>query len=451
MPDDGRMRFRSCYRAALTAVLLSQPVHAESPAVSPPAAVTARTTEAAPLGVPVPAGLSLSAALERFRRENLKLLAAQYEVSANRADVIAAGLLPNPRLSLDAYFHIHGEPNSAEREFSVELSQGLPLWGRLGASRDAAELTASASEREFAVASFQLLADVRRAYLSLQWAEAARTVLAAGLRDLDGVQRVLDARTAAGANSQYDRLRLELERGNLRGRVASADVAVASARADLGAAIGWTALTLDLHATDPLPEPGVDVRDGSALVRWAIEHRNEIAASRLASEAAEARLRAARRRLVPEPELGIGYSRWSGIPGAAPGSTGGALLASASIPLPVFDRGQGTIERHIEQSRAARVRERDQRLAIEREVQSAAQAFQLSSTAYQGYRADSSLNAESVRRIAELTYREGRGSFLELLDAYSSSLRVEEQALALRGSVLLAALALERALGPARP
>ena len=59
--------------------------------------------------------------------------------------------------------------------------------------------------------------------------------------------------------------------------------------------------------------------------------------------------------------------------------------------------------------------------------------------------------AESVRRIAELTYREGRGTILELLDAYSSYLRVEEKALELRFVALSAALDLEQAMGPTAP
>ena len=72
----------------------------------------------------------------------------------------------------------------------------------------------------------------------------------------------------------------------------------------------------------------------------------------------------------------------------------------------------------------------------------------LSGAAYRAFRAEASHNAETVRRIAELTYREGRGTILELLDTYSSYLRVEEQALELRGAALFAAVELEQAIGP---
>jgi cobalt-zinc-cadmium efflux system outer membrane protein len=123
-------------------------------------------------------------------------------------------------------------------------------------------------------------------------------------------------------------------------------------------------------------------------------------------------------------------------------------LASAAIPLPIFDRGQGTIERQLEQSRATRVHEQDLKNTVEREVERAARRLRLTSAAYRTFREETSHNAETVRRIAELTYREGRGTILELLDAYSSYLRVEEQALELRGAALSAAVELEQAIGP---
>jgi cobalt-zinc-cadmium efflux system outer membrane protein len=401
------------------------------------------------LGQPARFELSLAQALERFRNQSLKLVAARYEVSAMRADVIAAGLLPNPTLGLSAGFHLHGVSDSADRQYSILLSQGLPLWGRLGANQAAAELSASATEKLFAADAWQLLNELRGAYLALQLAEARQHVLVAGLGDLQRVQGVLEARTAAGANPQYDRLRLEVERGNLRARIAEVELAVADARAALAASIGGAPESEELGASDALPEPAPDPRQTAALVRFALEHRHEIAATRLETGAAEARLRAVRKRFIPEPELGIGYSRSTNIPGAPPGASGGTLLASASIPLPIFDRGQGTIDRQVEQSGAARTRERDWQHTVQREVERAARAVQMTDAAFRSYREEASHNAETVRRIAEITYREGRGTILELLDAYSSYLRVEEQALELHGAALSASLELTRALGPA--
>lgn len=443
------MRF--CPRwLAVSAVLLSQPARAESlaPAVTPtPSPVAAASASAASLDR-TRVELSLGQAVARFGRENLRLAAARYEINATRADIIAAGLLPNPRLALAGGWRIHGESDSADQQYSILLAQSLPIWGRLGASKDAARLSSSATERSFAAEGWQLLGEVRRAYLALQLAAGHHGVLKAGLGDLERVQHVLEARTAAGANPAYDRVRLEVERGSLRARIAQAEVEVSDAGSRLASAIGGPASPAELSAADALVEPIDDNRNASELVRWAIEHRQEIAALRLETGAAEARVKAARKRFMPEPELGIGYAHWRGIPGMPASSSGGGLLASASIPLPLFDRGQGTIERHVEQARASRVYEQDSKNTVEREVEHAARTLRITTAAYRAFREEGSHNAENVRRIAELTYREGRGTILELLDAYSSYLRVEEQALELRAAALFAALELEQAVGP---
>jgi cobalt-zinc-cadmium efflux system outer membrane protein len=429
--------------------LLSQPARAQTtppPVPSTPAALTPPVATVAPRAPTVP--LSLAQALARFQRENLRLAAAKYEIGAARADIIAAGLLPNPALELGAGFQLHGDADGARRQFQVMVTQGLPLWGRLGAARDAAELTASATEREFAAVAWQAMGDVRRAYLALQLATSRHAALDAGLADLERVQRVLDARAAAGANPAYDRVRLEVERGALRARIARVRSAMIQAGAGLAAAIGGSPTPGELAAGDALLEPAVDARALDGLVRNALARRHEVAASRLATSAAEARVRATKKRFIPEPEVGLGYANNSNIAGLGSGSMGGMLLASASIPVPVFDHGQGTVDRQQQLYGAARLRERDVANTIEREVTLAARELEASTEAYLAFRREALDQVESVRRIAEVTYREGRGTILELLDAYSSYLGAMEQALELRGAALEAGIELTQALGP---
>jgi cobalt-zinc-cadmium efflux system outer membrane protein len=431
----------------LLTLLLSATAHAEpAPATLPP------TTDPAPPAAAPPTldTLSLNQASDRFRRENLRLVAARYDVSAARAEVIAAGVLPNPNLSLGAELFLHGQPESADQQYSAMLSQALPLSGHIGARKDAAELGATAAEREFAATSWQLFGELRRAYLGLQLVQERYAVLHAGLSDLDRIERVLAERAAAGANPAYDRVRLQVERGSLRARLSEAEFAAATASAELAGAIGGSPLDSQLVAGDALGEPSLESRETSALVRLALAQRHEVAASRLQATAAEARLRATRLRYLPDPEIGVGYARWRSIPGAASNAGGGALLLSASIPLPIFDHGQGSIQQKLEQSRAARVQERDVQNLIAREVALAASTLRAARVAYQEYRTGAQKDAEAVRRIAEISYREGRGSILELLDAYSSYLRVQEQALDLRARALGAGIDLQQALGVPR-
>src|SRR6185369_13471232 len=111
------MRFCPRNLAVLTVVLLSQPARAELPA---PATPQATSTAALPAPLePLQAAqiqITLGQAVERFGQENLRLAAARYEINATRADIIAAGLLPNPRLALAGGWHIHGESDSADQQ-----------------------------------------------------------------------------------------------------------------------------------------------------------------------------------------------------------------------------------------------------------------------------------------------------------------------------------------------
>src|SRR5436190_1533390 len=71
--------------------------------------------------------LSLSSAVELLRRKNLRLVAARHEVSAARADAIAAGLISNPTLSFGAQFLAHGARTGGKEELTLMLAQRLPV------------------------------------------------------------------------------------------------------------------------------------------------------------------------------------------------------------------------------------------------------------------------------------------------------------------------------------
>src|SRR5262249_17633679 len=133
---------------------------------------------------------------------------------------------------------------------------------------------------------------------------------------------------------------------------------------------------------------------------------------------------------------------------SANGTSGGAVVMSLAMPLPVFDHGQGAVAAFEERGREAEALAKDARLRIEREVKEACTRLRAARDAYEKHQERVRPDAENVRRIAEAAYREGKASILELLDAYSSYLRVQEQAVELRVLALSAALDLERVVGP---
>jgi cobalt-zinc-cadmium efflux system outer membrane protein len=404
------------------------------------------STAPVPTAAPSPA-LPLPRALQLFSTRRLALVAARHDVSAKRAGAIAAGLWQNPTLSLSGHAFSHGVTPGGREEVSAMLSQVLPVTGYIGLKKDAANAAATAEEARFAAIVWELTGELKRAYVDVLFARDRYRVLTAGVADLERVERVLDERTRAGANPAYDRLRLQIERDTLRTRIAETEAALIDARAELARTIGGDTTPAEVDGAIDPGDPAVFTESDDALVSRALERRPEVEVAKREVNAAALRTRAARRSFVPEPELGLGYIRYIDVPGADPAS-GGALLASLSLPLPVLNHGQGTVTQHVEEGRAASIRSSIVREEIARDVARAAARLRLQLAAYDRHRSGTAKNAEQVRKIAELTYKEGRATIVELLDAYEAYLRVAEQAVELRAAALRARVDVEQAVGP---
>ncbi len=439
----------SCRGFALALALLSLAPEAAAQAPAQP-----DRAQPPPLELPGAAGatpLLLRDALQRFRRESLELLAARYELTASRADVVSAGLLSNPWLSAQGAFVAHGIPSGGQQELYLSLSQNIPVAGQVGLRRDAAQGFASAQEREFAAVAWQLMGDLRLAYIDLQITEIKWRVVTLATRDLERVQSIIGERVAAGANAPYDRVRVAVERSALQASVAQSEAELVAARVALARAVGKDIDVKGLVVPEALDEPPEPPADEEALVLRALAQRSDVAAARMRVAASDLRTRSTARSYVPSPDVSVGYSRFFNIPTDAGPSGGGAITAGLSIPLPLFDRGQGALGRSNAEAMSARVRSQQTELLARREVESAAAVMRIRVVAWRRFRDIVAPDIERMRQMAELAYREGRASIVELLDAHSTYVEAKQRAADLRGAALKASVQLEQALGPSSP
>jgi cobalt-zinc-cadmium efflux system outer membrane protein len=88
-----------------------------------------------------------------------------------------------------------------------------------------------------------------------------------------------------------------------------------------------------------------------------------------------------------------------------------------SVPLPVYNRNQGEIERaRREQAQIeARIRSLEQEIAAE--VANAYEQYATAKTLLESIEADMLEQARRVREVTEFSYRRGEATFVELLDA----------------------------------
>jgi cobalt-zinc-cadmium efflux system outer membrane protein len=352
--------------------------------------------------------LTEAEALARLSPESPRVRAIRSGIDVARADVLAAGRWPNPRVTFDR------ESVAGVSENITMISQALPITGRRGFEVQAASALVDASSNRADEAMRRARADLRLAFAQLISAQARERELSSSSDRLRELAQILEKREAAGDAAGFDRLRAEREL--LEVETDRAAAATEQARAQSALAMFFadpvepaTIVAIDT-STAPAPLPPVN-----ELVTRAESMRGELLALRKEIDAAQLSGRAAVRRRVPEPEIVAGTKSST----AAGGDVGSVMTIHASVPL--FDRSRP--ERALAEARARQAEARSEvfRTALKSEIAALrAVVIERRETA-ERYRKAATSGAGQMERIAQVSYDAGERGILELLDAYRTA------------------------------
>ncbi len=288
-------------------------------------------------------------------------------------------------------------------ETTLAVNQRLDLGGRRRTRVAAARADVSIEQLRLAIAKADLARSVREQFARAMTAgERLRIAIhnEAVARELARVEGIL---VQEGRDPPLRAIRARSAAAQAGAEVAAARAEEQAARGTLASLFGVTeppeslaGAFLDLQPVMVSPEQSLEVRLAEA--------------ERLRAEAGVGR-EVASARLDPAVGLGLRHVRESGDVG---------LVAGVSLPLPIFDRNQGNIAAARADVRAAeanfasvtasaRVRARNAIIAVEA---AAARVEALE-------RAAVPEGAEALR-LTEISYREGRATMLELLDAQNA-------------------------------
>ncbi|MCS6954020.1 MAG: TolC family protein [Bryobacterales bacterium] len=362
--------------------------------------------------------LTLREVVEEALRNNPELRVRRYDVSIAEARVLQARLRPNPRLSVDGtYLDLLGAgfdpqlspagPTEAVTGLSWELeTAGKRRWRTLAASEAAA-----AARQAFLDARRLLVLEVQNAYLNLALARENVRTLQEILETFDGVVKVNETRYQAG-----DIARLEL----MRSQVAALGFRNQLRRAELKAR--QEAIQLQRLMGRPAPSPEFDVageirREGppgdlESLTAAALEARPDREALRRELRRAEAEVEF--QQALARPNLDLGVAHHKQFVGSLPGQS---LSLRLEVPLPLWNRNQGEIERALRERDQAAARLRALEQQIRSEVAWAWEQHQTARQLLESMEVEMIGQARRVRDIIEFSYRRGEASFLDLLDA----------------------------------
>ena len=344
-------------------------------------------------------------ALARLTPESPRVRAIRAAVDVARAEGLAAGRWPNPRIAFNR------ESVAGITEDITTVGQSLPITGRRGLERHAASSLLAATSSRVGEELRRARADLRLAFADLIAAQTRERELARARDHLQELAQILARRESAGDAAGFDRLRAEREVLDIEADRVVAAIDRGRAQAALaGFFAGPSDPSMFIAAESPAATPSLPALE--TLVDHAQKVRGELLALGQEIEAARFAARAARRRVIPEPEVIAGTKSST----AAGGDVGGVVSVQAVIPL--FDRAGP--ERALAQARAGQAEARAEafRVALRSQIASLRVAAVERRAAADRYRSGAVGSVAEVERIAQVSYEAGERGILELLDAY---------------------------------
>lgn len=436
-------------------------------------------TPLAELTVPPGGELTEEAAINLALTNNRALRADVETIGQAKAELVQAGLLSNPLLSVMLRFPEGG--GRANLDFGL-VKDFADLW-LIPSRKRAAQSMLQQKLLSFTDNAVGLVRDVSTTYVMLQYLDRAIELQVENLEVLRQAIDVAQARLRSGSTTQLDvnllearRLQAELDLLQMRNERRTTQFNLLRLMGTSHASVEW-------HPT-PLPLEQPDgTADEESLIDWGLQRRLDIQAAGWEVDAALAEFQQQKLRLIQSFGVGISGERPErrGIPGrnivadtARASIANGQLTAPEieprsvrraersqeidfilgpviEVPLPIFDQNQAQIAKA--QYRARELHERYSELE-QRTVEQIRAAIVTRETAFKRreiYQTSLLPVQQSNLQVAETAYQTGKENVLTVLLAQQDLIQAR---LGLAGAIrdeLTATASLKRELGGRLP
>lgn len=394
-------------------------------------------------------------ALAAFDAGSPALSDARAAEAAARADAVQAGARPNPNLSaglgnvpLSANLTPGGNGPSFSKNYTTTLAleQPIELGGKRGKRLAAARGAVEEARLGVDDARRTARAALRTAFWNAVRAKEKRALADAVKARYGETLRIMRARRASEDISAVDLDRVELEGAKQENDLADAVAEERAALAEL------------LRLAGPAAPAEVDVQgtlrtapttlDAAALAAKALASRPDLAQARGRVATARAGADLARAGRIPDVTVGVGWTHSRAI---AAGDNPDALAVTLGVPLPLFDRRTGEIQKADVAVAAAERTFAARQAAVGRDVARAWARHAAAAEKVARYEGGALARADRALEVMEKTYRAGDRSLLEFLEAERTDIAVRVDYLDTLYELRAARLELEQAVGVPLP
>ena len=361
--------------------------------------------------------VSVDQAVAEALEHNLVLLAERYRVPLARAELVTAKLRLNPVLSLGAdHLDLLGTGyntinNAGPQEFFLRTDVLFRAGRKRQRKMDVAEKGITVAELELRDAVRRVILDVQLACIEVQLADAAVELANKNLELFRRVVALNQTRVDSGDLAKVELTRAQIAELQANNELTQAQGARRIAHNNLALLLGRMSTGQELRVTGEMRDDRTPLVLGE-IRQEALRMRPDFRAVRSEQVLIQSDIRRQIAEGKVDVSVGLEVRRQQGLAG-----TGNSLGFFLGVPLRIFDRNQGEIERARQRGMQVETRLSAAEQAIRVEVDNAYIEYQTARDLLASVEGGMLQKAEQVVATAEYAYRRGEASLIELLDA----------------------------------
>jgi outer membrane protein, heavy metal efflux system len=355
------------------------------------------------------AAITLSQALAAALEGNPALAAFSWEVRAQEAEVLQAGLRPNPEAEamVEDFGGTGGRSGFRSAQTTLQISQLVELGRKRVKRQAAAAFRKDLANWDYETKRLDVLADVVKAFVDVLALQERETLNIDLVTLAEQTNQTVSERVKAGEVAPLEGTKAGVALATIRIELERTRLTLGAARKRLAALWGsatplFEKVEGDFYRLPPLPAPdrfNDDVLRNPDVARWETELKH--------------------RKAVLDVEKSLSNPNLTVLAGPRYYSDEGdtTFIVGLAIPLPIFDRNQGNIQaahfrlaKGQEESKAANIQGRT---ALAESIQSLTAAFKQSTSL------ETTIipAAQTAFDAAKEGYLQGKFGYLDVLDA----------------------------------
>ncbi len=368
-----------------------------------------------------PDGLTLDDALRRLISSNLDLHSRFLEIPQARADMLTASLYANPLVYFDTQLVPYGkfspERPGGPTQYDLNISHPLDVSGKRRARMGVATAARSVIEAQYQDAVRLEIANLYEAYLGALLARESVRFSRAALQGLDGVLEIMRMQQKQKLAAQAEVDSVLIQRELAEAGVVDAEKTYESSKLRLGALLNIPPVEAErLELRGSLKVKTTPPPEGEELVSLALQSRPDVQAFRLGVKLSEASVQLARANRLAD--VYVLYQPFTFQDNSYQNKQSATSWAAGiTIPMPVYNRNQGNIERSRINVRQSMIELQAQELRAVTEVKQAEKEYQIARSSVERLERTIRPAATRVLETARMRWRTGEQSVLFYLAA----------------------------------